>query len=60
VQARTAELAEANRRLDEERECMRTTLESIGDAVMTVDLKGIVEYMNPVAETLTGWRVDGR
>jgi PAS domain S-box-containing protein len=60
VQARTAELAEANRRLDEERERMRTTLESIGDAVMTVDLKGIVEYMNPVAETLTGWRVDGR
>jgi len=32
------------------------TLISIGDAVLTVDDKGLIEFMNPVAERLTGWR----
>jgi diguanylate cyclase (GGDEF)-like protein/PAS domain S-box-containing protein len=31
------------------------TLHSIGDAVITTDAEGVVEYMNPVAEELTGW-----
>lgn len=34
----------------------RTTLYSIGDAVITTDTQGIVLQMNPVAERLTGWR----
>lgn len=33
----------------------RTTLYSIGDAVITTDTKGVVMQMNPVAERLTGW-----
>jgi PAS domain S-box-containing protein len=33
----------------------RTTLYSIGDAVITTDINGRVQQMNPVAETLTGW-----
>lgn len=33
----------------------RTTLYSIGDAVITTDRGGIVQQMNPVAEKLTGW-----
>ncbi len=33
----------------------RATLESIGDAVITTDMAGIVTYLNPVAEHLTGW-----
>lgn len=33
-----------------------TTLESIADAVVSVDLGGNVIFMNPVAETLTGTR----
>lgn len=31
------------------------TLHSIGDAVITTDEEGRVEYLNPIAETLTGW-----
>ena len=31
------------------------TLGSIGDSVITTDLTGKIEYMNPVAETLTGY-----
>jgi PAS domain S-box-containing protein len=33
----------------------RTTLYSIGDAVITTDLNGIIQNMNPIAEQLTGW-----
>ncbi|MEN8131192.1 MAG: EAL domain-containing protein [Pseudomonadota bacterium] len=31
------------------------TLYSIGEAVITTDIHGMVEYMNPIAERLTGW-----
>jgi len=33
----------------------RTTLHSIGDAVMTTDQDGNITFLNPVAEQLTGW-----
>jgi PAS domain S-box-containing protein len=33
----------------------KTTLQSIGDAVISVDTQGHIIQMNPVAETLTGW-----
>ncbi len=36
---------------------LRVTLSSIGDAVMTTDCEGRVEFMNPLAETLTGWNM---
>lgn len=36
-------------------EDLRTTLYSIGDGVITTDLKQRVVRMNPVAEALTGW-----
>ncbi|MDD5765531.1 MAG: PAS domain S-box protein, partial [Candidatus Marinimicrobia bacterium] len=34
----------------------RTTLYSIGDAVITTDRLGRIKYLNPVAEKLTGWQ----
>jgi len=34
-----------------------TTLQSIGDAVISTDKKGIVQFMNKVAEHLTGWGI---
>ena len=45
----------AEQALVEEKERVQITLHSIGDAVVTIDPGGIVEYMNPVAEALTGW-----
>ena len=39
-----------------EKERALVTLQSIGDAVITTDLEGRVEYFNPVAEVLTGWK----
>ncbi len=36
-------------------EQLRTTLESIGDGVITCDAGGRVQMMNPVAQRLTGW-----
>jgi PAS domain S-box-containing protein len=34
---------------------LRTTLDSIGDGVITCDANGRVQMMNPVARELTGW-----
>ncbi len=41
--------------LQQEKEKALITLQSIGDAVITTDEKMRVEYLNPVAEKLTGW-----
>ncbi len=38
------------------KEMAEVTLTSIGDAVITTDLQGRVEKLNPVAEHLTGWK----
>ena len=39
-----------------EAERFRTTLQSIGDAVITTDLEGRITHINAVAESVTGWR----
>ena len=41
-------------RLVERERLLSTTLESIGEAVVTVDAGGIVQYLNPVGELLLG------
>jgi diguanylate cyclase (GGDEF)-like protein/PAS domain S-box-containing protein len=48
----------AEQALVEQKERLQVTLHSIGDAVITIDVDGTVEYMNPVAEALTGWDVE--
>ncbi len=45
----------AQSRMAESREVFRVTLRSIGDAVITTDIKGCVNYINGVGESLTGW-----
>ncbi len=44
--------------LFDEKERAQVTLDSIGDAVITADQHGHVEYLNPVAEKLTGWTAE--
>ncbi len=46
----------ADAQLYAEKERAQVTLESIGDAVITTDVRGLIDYMNPVAEALSGWR----
>lgn len=40
------------------RELLQVTLASIADAVITTDREGRVTWLNAMAETLTGWRID--
>lgn len=69
ISERTAELEEKNEQLSEEirqrtdaeqtlateKERLSVTLRSIGDGVITTDLDARVEFLNKVAEKLTGW-----
>src|SRR5262249_24003697 len=48
-------LAEAQ--LHAEKERAQVTLESIADAVITTNTLGLVQYLNPLAEALTGWKL---
>ena len=41
--------------LQHTRENLAITLQSIGDAVISTDLKARIVFMNPIAEELTGW-----
>ncbi len=49
------ERIEADEALRANQELLRTTLRSIGDAVITTDTQARVTMMNAVAERLTGW-----
>jgi diguanylate cyclase (GGDEF)-like protein/PAS domain S-box-containing protein len=47
----------AETRVFEEKERAQVTLQSIGDGVITTDADGNIDYINPVAQDLTGWEV---
>ena len=49
------ERVRAEEAVRESEERNRTTLQSLGDAVIATDGSGRIVQMNPVAETLTGW-----
>lgn len=51
LERKSAELAE-------QREFFRVTLASIGDAVIATDTEGRVTFVNPVAESMIGWKLD--
>jgi PAS domain S-box-containing protein len=53
--ARLASSAPAAGNGHDDRELLRVTLSSIGDAVVTTDTSGRIVFMNGVAEALTGW-----
>ena len=44
--------------LQESEEGLRTILDSIGDAVIAVDILGNVIRINPVGESMTGWKFE--
>jgi len=41
-----------------EKDRAHITLQSIGDGVITTDVSGAIEYMNPAAEALTHWKAE--
>jgi PAS domain S-box-containing protein len=53
IKRKQAEIA-----LVEQEEWLNVTLRSIGDGVVATDTQGRVTFLNPVAETLTGWSSD--
>jgi PAS domain S-box-containing protein len=53
--ARSRELRVAEQAAREQREWLRVTLASIGDAVMVTDTAGRLTFLNPVAERVSGW-----
>jgi PAS domain S-box-containing protein len=53
-----AERKKAEEELRQQREWLRVTLNSIGDAVIASDTEGRITFLNPVAVTLTGWQLE--
>jgi diguanylate cyclase (GGDEF)-like protein/PAS domain S-box-containing protein len=50
------ERKQAEEALYREKERAQVTLASIGDGVIRADSLGTIDYLNPVAERLTGWK----
>lgn len=50
------ELYRAEAQLRASRERHSITLQAVGDGIIATDAQGRIELLNPVAETLTGWR----
>jgi PAS domain S-box-containing protein len=48
---------ELERRFKENEMWYGTTLKSIGEAVISMDAKGLIKFMNTSAENLTGWKI---
>lgn len=55
MQAHQRELEASRKALCEEKERAEVTLHSIMEGVITTTADGLIQYMNPVAERLSGW-----
>lgn len=51
-----ADLLQKQDHLACESEQLRVTLDAIADAVLATDEAGLITFLNPVAESLTGWK----
>ena len=61
MKQRDIALREASMRgfeLQQQKDLLSVTLGSIGDCVMVTDKEGCITFMNPVAEQVTGWKLD--
>jgi PAS domain S-box-containing protein len=47
----------AEKKLREQTELLEVTLHSIGDAVIATNIDGKINFINPTAENLTGWKM---
>lgn len=48
----------AHEETHESRMWLESVLEAVGDAVVVTDSLGFIRYLNPAAETLSGWKAD--
>ncbi|EAP3864653.1 diguanylate cyclase [Salmonella enterica] len=49
-------ITQANEALFQEKERLHITLDSIGEAVVCIDVAMNITFMNPIAEKMSGWR----
>ncbi len=49
-------LKESDRMLKKSTQWLIQTIEGIGDAIIVTDLEGSIKRMNPIAESMTGWK----
>ncbi len=58
VRAKTEYLVEANESLRTSEEKYRLLVENLNDVIFNLDAQGNITYMNPVAETIFGYRAE--
>ncbi len=58
IEEKNKELETAKEKLSKEKALFKTTIHSLGDAVISTDNLGNINIMNNVAQNLTGWSIE--